>query len=156
MQILDREPYPAILHHLKINGTMDIDCDFDKVLGESNYHFLTLDEKTIYKQATYKKANLVAILAEQDQLTSAQQAALLAILTKHDNTKETIEFTPLSIADTWLKRAANFCLLPPFCCGVPWVVYLKSTLSPSCLQAFLKATFSPGSSQCILIFQIFN
>ena len=33
----------------------------------------------------YEKANLAAIVAKQDQLTLAQQAALLALLTKHEN-----------------------------------------------------------------------
>ena len=55
------------------------------MLGESKDFFLTSDEKPIFKQATYDKADLVAIVAKQDPLTLAQQVALLTILNKHKN-----------------------------------------------------------------------
>ena len=35
----------------------------------------------------------------------------------------------------------------PFCCSIPRAVHLKSTPSPCCLHAFLKATFSPALLQ---------
>ena len=44
------------MHLNQINGTVDIDLDVDKVLGESNI-FLTLNMKPILKRATRNKTN---------------------------------------------------------------------------------------------------
>ena len=61
--------------------------------------------------------------------------------------RKALSFPPLSISHTWLKRVTNFCLMWPFCCDMPGVVYSKFTPSPSCLQAFFKAIVLHASSQ---------
>ena len=58
-----------------------------------------------------------------------------------------VNFSPLSIVHTPLKRVANFHSTWPFCCGIHGAVYLKSIPSPSCVQALLKTMFSPALSQ---------
>ena len=62
--------------------------------------------------------------------------------------RKVVNFPPLSMACIQLKRVINFPSTQPFCWDVLGVVNLNSIPIPSCLQALLKATFSPALSQC--------
>ena len=69
--------------------------------------------------------------------------------------RKALNLPPFSMVCTQLKRVANLHSIWPFYCGKCGAVYSMSTPSPSCLQVFLKATFSPALSQhrycnCIL------